>query len=67
MDPETLQATVRGLVGRELTQAEAARICEAAQRMVAGAAPILLAHPGGVPGEDFAAVLRALANPGETA
>ena len=66
MDPETLQTTVRALVGRDLTTAEAARICDAAQRMVDGAAPILLAHAGGVPGQDFAAVLHELAEPGES-
>ena len=63
MDPETLQANVRETIGRGLSLEEAARISRAAERILSASSPILKAHPGGVPHEEFDAVLRELANP----
>ena len=62
MAPETLRKTVHDLAGCELSVEEATQIGEAAQRMLEGAAPILAAHGGGVPGEDFDALLQELAH-----
>ncbi len=63
MDPETLQRIIFDMVGREVSVEEAKRIGQTAGRMLETAAPVLTRHGGGVPQEDFDAVLGELANP----
>ena len=63
MDPETLQRMIFDIVGREVSIEEAKRIGQTAGRMLETSAPVLTGHGGGVPQEDFDAVLRELANP----